>query len=383
MLTWNYQSPRRGASTIEWPRGEFDACLGGRSIEGEPYLSDGGTTFSWFRARMLGGRTNHWARISLRFGPDDFKGRTRDGYGADWPISYDDIRPYYDRVDRLVGISGSRENFYNEPDGIFQPPSDPRCYEHLYKRGCEKLDIPVIPARTSILTEPINDRPACHYCGQCNRGCTTNANFSSGPVLIEPALETGNLTLCANVMVRKVTTDDEGRATGVSYADTETMQEQKVRADIVVLAASACEPARLLLNSTSNGHPNGLANFSDAVGKYLMDTLGIGVSGFFPQLVDQPAHNCDGTVIFHVYTPWWLCDEQDRLDFRRGYHVEIFGGRGMPGYRFRGIHRNNGMDTYAANDNRRGGGGYGQQLKEDSATRWAPHAWETTRRRRC
>jgi choline dehydrogenase-like flavoprotein len=215
----------------------------------------------------------------------------------------------------------------------------------------------------SIITEDLNDRQACHYCGQCNRGCSTHSNFSSGPVLIEPALQTGNLTLRTNAMVRRVTTDAEGRATGVSFIDTQTRTEQKVQADVVVLAASACESARLLLNSTSPQHPNGLANSSDVVGKYLMDSTGTSVAGFFPQLMNQPAHNCDGVGGMHIYIPWWGYDEHDRLGFPRGYHFETWGGRGMPGYGFGGgIEGLNGRFEGFASEK---SGGYGTQLKED------------------
>ena len=363
MFGWNYESPRRGASTTERPFGEFDGCFGGWSIDGEPYSTVGDTDWEWFRARMLGGRTVHWGRISLRFGPDDFNGRSIDGYGADWPIDYDDLKPYYDRLDRMVGIFGSEENFYNEPDGIFQPPPAPRGYELLIKQGCENQGLPIMPSRMSILTEDLGNRPACHYCAQCNRGCTSRSNFSSPSVLIPPAEETGNLHLVTNAMVRKVLTNDEGRATGVSYVDTESHQEYQVNADIVVLAASACETARLMLNSTSRQHPNGLANSSDAVGKYLMDSTGTTVAGVFPQLIDMPDYNADGVGGMHLYIPWWGYDEN--LPFPRGYHFEIWGGRGMPGYGFgAGLHNYNGMFP-GPDGEERSAGGYGQQLKED------------------
>src|SRR5689334_9759349 len=129
MLTWPWQTPRRGASTRERPFGEFDACIGGWDIAGEPYTRAEGTNFSWWRARMVGGRTNHWGRISLRFGPDDFRRGDLDGLSPNWPITYDDIKPYYDRLDRLVGIFGSNEGFHNQPDGFFLPPPRPRAYE--------------------------------------------------------------------------------------------------------------------------------------------------------------------------------------------------------------------------------------------------------------
>ncbi|HET9440645.1 MAG TPA: FAD-dependent oxidoreductase, partial [Longimicrobiales bacterium] len=176
MLLWNWQSPRRGASTPTRPFGEYDACDGGWQVEGEPYTTAPGTRFNWWRARMLGGRTNHWGRISLRFGPDDFRRKSLDGLGDDWPISYDDVKPYYDEVDKLIGIFGSVENLPNDPDGIFHPAPKPRCYELLVKRASDNLKITCIPARLSIITKQHGDRAACHYCGQCNRGCRTRSN---------------------------------------------------------------------------------------------------------------------------------------------------------------------------------------------------------------
>ena len=354
MLRWVYQSPRRGASTRERPFGEFDACDGGWEIPGEPYTTAPGTRFDWFRARMLGGRTNHWGRISLRFGPDDFRRKSIDGLGDDWPITYEDIAPYYDRVDRLIGVFGSREGLPNDPDGIFLPPPKPRCYELYVKQACDRLGITCIPARLSILTRPLNGRPACHYCGQCNRGCATNSNFSSPTVLIEPALRTGRLTLITNAMAREVTVGRDGLATGVSYIDKTTGEDRHVAARIVVLAASACETARLLLNSKSSLFPQGLANSSGVVGKYLTDTTGTDVAGFIPKLMDHVPHNEDGVGGAHIYMPWWL--DNKKLDFPRGYHIEVWGGLGMPSYGFMGgIHRHPGGS----------GGGYGKQLKDE------------------
>ena len=217
MLTWPYESPRRGKSTKERPFGEFDACIGGWEIPGEPYTRAPGTEFSWWRARMVGGRTNHWGRISLRFGPRDFKRKALDGLGDDWPISYDDVAPYYDKIDRLIGLFGSNESLPNEPNGVFLPPPRPRCHELLVKQAADRLHVTCIPARLSILTRPLNGRAACHYCGQCNRGCRVNANFTSTNVLIAPALATGKLTLLTNAMAREVVMDASGRATGVAY----------------------------------------------------------------------------------------------------------------------------------------------------------------------
>ena len=138
MFAWSYDSPRRGKGHRGRPFGEFDGCIGGWDIEGEPYTVAPDSRFMWFRARMLGGRTNHWGRISLRFGPWDFKARSRDGLGDDWPIGYDDVKPYYDRLDRMVGIFGTNEGLENEPDGVFMPPPQPRCYEVAIQKACER-----------------------------------------------------------------------------------------------------------------------------------------------------------------------------------------------------------------------------------------------------
>jgi choline dehydrogenase-like flavoprotein len=358
MFAWPYDSPRRGGATPEKPFGEFDGCIGGWDIDGEPYTNAPGTTFDWFRARMLGGRTNHWGRISLRFGPDDFKRRSIDGLGDDWPIGYEDLKPYYDKLDRLVGIFGSVENLPNEPDGVFLPPPKPRCYELLVKQACDRLAITCIPSRLSILTRPLNGRRACHYCGECGRGCKVHANFSSPSVLLPPALRTGRLRIITNAMAREVTTSGDGLATGVSYVNTQDGREYQIRARIVVLAASACESARLLLNSKSSRFPNGLANASGTVGRYLTDSTGLTVRGHIPKMANTPPHNEDGVGGMHLYMPWWM--DNRKLDFPRGYHIELGGGRrGAPSFGVMGnIERYNGA------------GGYGKALKNDYRKFW-------------
>ncbi len=359
MLKWPYESPRRGASTRARPFGEFDACEGGWDIEGEPYTSAAGSNFRWWRARMVGGRTNHWGRISLRFGPDDFRRGDLDGLSPNWPITYDELKPWYDRVDRLIGVFGSAEGLHNEPDGVFLPPPRPRCYELLVKRACDRLNITCIPARLSILTRPLNGRVACHYCGQCNRGCAVNANFTSTNVLLPPALASGRLELRTGAMARAVSTDRQGRCTGVRYIDKASGREQQVRARVVVLAASACESARLLLNSQSSLFPHGLGNGGGQVGRHLNDTTGTSVSGYIPALYDGSAHNEDGVGGMHMYMPWWI--DNRKLDFPRGYHIEFGGGRRLPGAGVLG-----GIQNYPG----AGGGGYGGSLKQQYRHVW-------------
>ena len=354
MFEWNYQAPHRGAVAPNTTFGYFDAAVDGWTVPGEPYLNAPGTDWAWFRSRMLGGRTNHWGRVSLRMGPYDFKPYSRDGKGFDWPISYEDLAPYYDKTDELIGVFGSIEHLENAPDGKFLPPPKPRCHELLIQQSCRKLNIPCIPSRFSILTRSIHGRPACHYCSQCGRSCGTSSNFSSPTVLLPPALATGNLEIRCDAMAREILVGPDGLATGVSYIDKKTRQEVQVRGKIVVVAASSCETARLLLNSSSPQHPDGLANSSGIVGRYLMDTVGAdGTEGFFPVLMDLPPHNDDGTGGFHLYMPWWNYEKQFRneLPFSRGYHIEMGGGRHMPG-----------MGQFS-DSQRYLGGGYGVELK--------------------
>ena len=255
-----WESKRRGASTKYRPFGDFDACYGGWNLDGEPYTKAEGTQWDWWRARMLGGRTNHWGRISLRFGPKDFKRKSIDGLGDDWPIGYEDIKPYYDAIDKLIGVFGTNEGLENDPDGFFLPPPKPRLHELMIKNAAVTTGVNVIPSRLSILTKKIEsttDRGVCFYCGQCNRNCSiAKADFSSTNVLIYPALKTGNVDVIANAMVREVLTDKEGKATGVSFINKEENQEYQVKGKVVIVAASASESARLLLNSKSQRHPN-------------------------------------------------------------------------------------------------------------------------------
>jgi choline dehydrogenase-like flavoprotein len=359
---WNLpkDAPLRGDSTPDKPFGFYDATVdGGWRVPGEPYTNAPGTDFQWWRARMLGGRTNHWGRIALRMGPYDFKPQARDGLGIDWPISYDDLAPYYDKTEALIGVFGSNEgleNTPNSPEGILQPPPKPRAYELLTKKYCDKLNIPVIPAHLAILTKPLNGRLACFYATDCGRGCAIKANFQSTTVLLPPAIKTGNLDIITDAMVREVTLDANGKANGVNYIDRVSKEDRHAKARVVVLAASGCESARILLNSKSNLFPDGLANSSGKVGHYLMDTVGASVVGQVPMLENVPPHNEDGVSAMHMYMPWWGYKDQyaNKLDFPRGYHIEFGGGRSMPQP---GMF--NGLENYT-------GGSYGKKYKEDA-----------------
>jgi choline dehydrogenase-like flavoprotein len=332
---WPYDLPHRGAGIGGKLKGEeadeFMAPNGAWEIEGEPYFSAPGSHFRWFRSRIVGGRTNHWGRVALRFSPADFKPRSADGMGDDWPITYEELAPYYDKVESYIGVFGTKENIPSSPDGVFLPPPKPRCTETILKKACEKLNILCVPARMAILTKCLNGRPPCHYCGQCARGCISASNFSSSQVLIPPAQATGRLTLITNATAREILLGRDGRAQAVSYIDRITRAEQRVHARSFVIAASACESARLLLNSRSTLFPGRLANSSGVVGRNLMDSVGSWGSGYFPQLEKMPPHNHDGSggnSLPHVYMPWWKFGRKN--EFLRGYHIEPGGGRFMP-----------------------------------------------------
>jgi choline dehydrogenase-like flavoprotein len=332
---WPYQVSHRGAGEDaeqyfgrkNW--GFWSAPNCSWDIEGEPYTVAPGNQFQWHRSRILGGRTNHYGRISLRFSDYDFKPYSFDGLGTDWPVSYGDIAPYYDKAERFIGICGTREGIRSAPDGEFLPAPAPRVHEVLIQKAASKLGIRVIPSRMAILTKPLNGRAACHYCGQCGRGCLTASNYSSSQVQIFPAMKTGRLTVIANAMARELLTGPDGKVTAISYVDTRTREEKQIRCRAVVVAASACETARLLLNSRSSRHPDGLANGSGVVGRYLTDTVGYGVSGYVPALEGMPKYNTDGYSGGHLYIPWWGLDWKNK-EFPRGYHVELGGGYGMP-----------------------------------------------------
>ncbi|HEY1241722.1 MAG TPA: GMC family oxidoreductase [Bryobacteraceae bacterium] len=328
-----YQVDHRGAGAHaelyfgrqQW--GFFNAPNGFWDLPGEPYTVAQGDQFRWFRSRIVGGRTNHYGRISLRFSDYDFQ--PEDGLSDPWPVTYEEMSPWYDKAEGFIGVTGTKEGMRTAPDGNFLPPVAPRVHEILIQKASAKLGIPCIPSRMAMLTKPLNGRAACHYCSQCGRGCRTASAFSSSQAMIFPAMKTGRLNLITGAMARELVTDGSGKVTAVSYVDKATRSEKQVRCKAVVVAASACESARLLLNSKSTQHPNGIGNSSDVVGKYLTDTTGHSSSGFVPALANLPRHNSDGIGGMHVYMPWWLHDDKKK-NFPRGYHIELGGGFGMP-----------------------------------------------------
>jgi choline dehydrogenase-like flavoprotein len=358
-------APLAGTGTPEKPFGFYDATVdGGWDVPGEPYMraseEDAGR-FEWWRARMLGGRTNHWGRISLRNGPYDFKPYSRDGLGQDWPIGYADVAPYYDKVELLIGVYGSNEgleNTPNSPPGCLLPPPKPLVSDLLIAQRAKRLGVPVIPGHRAVLTqrldyrrsparlhpgnataqrilaEDMRNRSACLWATPCGRGCAVRANYQSTTVHLPPALRTGKLDIRTDAMVYEVTLGRGGRASGVSFIDRISGKQLHVKARVVILAASACETVRILLNSKSARFAHGLANSSGKLGRYLMDTVGSAVSGQVPLLESLPPLNEDAADGHQLYVPWWLYQEQraGKLGFARGYHIEFGGGKRMPGF---------------------------------------------------
>jgi choline dehydrogenase-like flavoprotein len=359
MLNLQKDAPLRGTGTKDKAFGYYDATVdGGWEIPDEPYTTAEGSEFMWWRSRMLGGRTNHWARNSFRMGPYDFKPYSRDGLGTDWPIGYDDISPWYDRTEKVVGVYGANLGLENHPDsgpGVLHTPPKFRAWETYLKAGGDALGIPVVPARRAILTRKIDDREPCFWASGCGRGCGIGAAFQTTTSLLPWARKTGNLAIQTGAMVYEVMLDANGKASGVRYIDKASGKHREAKGRVVILAASTGETARILLNSKPNGRSEGLANSSGQVGRNLMDTVGSNVSAYFPKLEGRPIYNEDGAMGLHAYIPFWQYKEvaAGKYDTPRGYHVEIGGGFGEPG-----------IGGYGGYD------GYGPKLRQDIKRRY-------------
>jgi choline dehydrogenase-like flavoprotein len=384
------QAPLRGERTPDKPYGFHDCSIhSGWEIPGEPYTNahpQPERQFRWWRQRMMGGRTNHWGRISLRNGPHDFKPRQRWGLGFDWPISYEDLAPYYDKVERLIGVFGTNEGIENSPDsspGVLLPAPKLRVGELYAQKHGRKAGARVISIHRAVLTQPqdadtlpvllhpgnakaqrllaehMRSRAPCFWATDCHRGCSIRANYDSQTVHLRPALATGHLDILPNAMAREVTIDAAGKATGVLFVDKTSGREGRARGRVVVLAAGSQESVRLLLNSKSKLFPDGLANSSGKVGKYLTDSVSSSLSAHIPAFEGMPIHNEDGAGGPHAYVPWTrhAANRNGELGFPGGYHLEFTSGRQMPSL---GV--TSGIDALA------GGNGtlFGRRLKEEA-----------------
>jgi choline dehydrogenase-like flavoprotein len=294
-----------------------------------------GTNYAWVRARCLGGKTNIWGRLALRFSDYDFKAKSHDGYGEDWPISYSDIAPYYDKVDLYLGITGVKENLPELPDSIFQRPTKLNCAEVTLKQSLTKMDRVLTQYRAGVTTDGLKHnkyRSRCFGRGACDRkgGCDIHAAFDSPTGLIYPAMDTGNLTIRTNAVAREITVDsDTAKASGVHFIDSQTMQHHKVRAKVVVVAASTLESARLLLLSKSRLYPNGIANSSEHVGHNLCEHVMSGaIIGQARDLIGKASTNDDGRP-GGFYVPRFRNLKAKHPNFIRGYGFEGDAGQGM------------------------------------------------------
>jgi len=307
-----------------------------------PYTTAPDTDFLWIRSRQVGGRSIVWGRQVYRWSDLDFEANARDGFGVDWPIRYADLEPWYDHVERFIGVSGQPEGLPQLPDSRFLPPMELNCAERFVKDGlARRYDDRVLTiGRCAILTAAHNGRAPCHYCGTCERGCTTHSYFSSLAATLPAARATGRMTLRPHSVVHRVLHDPAtGRARGVAAIDAETGEDLEFEARVVFLCASALESTRLLLLSTSERWPAGLANSSGQVGKNLMDhTMGGGARATIPGLEDKWVY---GRRPNGIYLPRFRNVADAHPDYLRGYAYQGGAGRG-------GWGRGNDMEGFGA-----------------------------------
>jgi choline dehydrogenase-like flavoprotein len=302
-----------------------------------PYTFPAGKPFMWIRGRQVGGKTFCWARESYRYSDYEFKAASRDGYGEDWPISYEELEPYYDRVESFIGVSGSREGLPQFPDGQFLPPMKLSCGALLAKDVIQrKFGWRVIPDRVANLTVPHRGRPACHYCDQCQRGCYTGSYFSSPAVTLPAADGTGKLTLVSDAIVSHLLMARSGHAEGVHYIDRVTHEHRDSYARAVVVAAGALESTRILLNSQSTSYPQGVGNSTGMLGRYLMDHFTIeGGGGLIPSLRSSTREAAGRPCGFLIPRYVNGGNNRDRnSNFLRGYRFDGDGSQELYGHAF-------------------------------------------------
>jgi choline dehydrogenase-like flavoprotein len=299
------------------------------------YSNAPGTDWYWKRCNATGGKANFWGRSSARYGDIDFKAADLDGFGENWPVDYAEIAPWFTKAERYMGVASTVQNRPSNPDGDYLPPMPFRCFDYILQKAGEKIGVPYLPDRCAQLTTAHNGHPACHYCGNCTRGCDVGAFFSPTWFTIPEAEATKKLTLLTNALVRAVLVNEDGTAKGVAYVDRETRREVEVRAKVVVLAASCVETAHIMLNSKSRQWPTGIANSSGQLGKNLCDHLyGSPGYGYLPQLLGQPAtpdNIADSTVSW--MPRWQNLKNPHEEKFIRGYSIYMGGGCGeFPGH---------------------------------------------------
>lgn len=297
---------------------------------GISYTTAPGTQWEWPRCHAVGGKTNFWGRSSARMGDIDFRAASLDGFGVNWPVTYQEIAPFYSRVERMIGVCSTVQNRPSNPDGEYLPAFNFRCIDYILQAGCEKLGVPYLPDRHAQLTVNHNGHPKCHYCGNCTEGCDTGSFFSTPWFLLPPAEKTGKLELRTDAVAKNIIVNDRGMAAGVAYVDRKTKQEVEVYGKAVIVAASCVETARILLNSKSRRWPTGIANSSGQVGRNLCDHLyGTTGNGYLPQLMGQPSFPDNVSAAQVAWMPRWQNLKNPREEkFIRGYSVYPYGGCG-------------------------------------------------------
>ena len=285
-----------------------------------PTMRPGVEGFDSERSRGLGGKTMLWNAVAFRLSHRDFKGRSIDGAGEDWPIDYPDLAPYYARIEREVGVCGNLDHLEDLPDGIFLPPVPLKCSDRIVQRGAAKLGIRVIPVRKSTRSIASPTRPACHFCGNCMAGCDVVAKYNSYDVHMIPALKTGRLELLPNSVVREVMVSNQNRATGVRYIDRTTHAEGEVRARTVVVACACAQSVALLLMSKSRLYPDGLANSSGELGRNFIPHFTSGVQCFLKDLAGKPTTNDEG-FLDHAYVPSFM--HTRKRDYARTFGIQF------------------------------------------------------------
>jgi len=289
-----------------------------------------GTPYSWVRARVLGGKTNFWGRVAIRYGPLQFQAASRDGFDVDWPFGYEEVKPYYDKVDVLLGVSGTKEGLDQVPDGIYQRAHKLNCVEVHFKDAVEKMGRRFIPGRAGVTTDGVlgnKYRARCLGRGRCSRGCDIGATFHSPTALIFPARDSGKCTVRPYSVASEVFLDPEtGRAAGVRVIDANTREVMDFKAKVVVLGAGCLDSTRILLNSKSARHPNGMGNSSGLLGNYLSEHhMGPRGSGFIATRIGTEPTLDDGRPT-GPYIPRFRNVTDKHPDFIRGYHFQGGGG---------------------------------------------------------
>lgn len=273
------------------------------------------------RIRAVGGRSIHWNAVCLRFAERDFRERSTSGIEEDWPLTYQELAPFYSYVEQMIGVTGTREGLEIVPDGEYLPPLKFRCSEEIVKRACERMGIRMIPARKALLTVPFDGRPPCHYCNHCMEVCDVGAIFTVPNSMIPKAEKTGNFTLLPSRLARELLVDREGKVRAVSVVNTVSRMEEEIRAKTFAVCCATIESARLLLNSRSPQHPNGLANSNDLVGRYLTGHVNSETLGYLEELVGTRPINTDGATD-HSYIPRFNLDGRKR-DYAGGFHYQM------------------------------------------------------------